>query len=134
MFLSNRILLQHAMNLGLVGVNALVGAYAIYHNFRYSWLICFPAFWFDIGYFTAIDYLKLGTIIGEVQTFIVSIGMICAMLYTKAKYGNDVSPAEEKICLALPTIFIIMGVLVQLLHGLHWRCVATPQRTFGPRC
>ena len=61
--------------------------------------------------------VKLGSSFAEVQTFIVSIAMICIVLNTKANYPKEMSLAEEKVCLALPALFFATALLLQILHG-----------------
>ena len=50
-FLSNRVFIQHSINLLFVGVSSLIGALAVLdtHAWRHTWLLAFPAFWVRSG-------------------------------------------------------------------------------------
>lgn len=50
-FLSNRLNIQHSVNLIFVGVSSLIGALAVLdtHAWRHVWLLAFPAFWVRSG-------------------------------------------------------------------------------------
>jgi hypothetical protein len=115
-FLSNRVAIQHAMNLFFVGAECLIGAIAVYYNTRFAWLLALPAFLFDIGYFVAMDYQELGGPMGEAQTFIVSLGMIFAGLQTIDEFDDNMTQGEKVMYLLLPILFLSVAVLNKVLH------------------
>ena len=129
-FLCNRILLQHSLNLGFVGVQAIIAAFAILdtHAWRHCYLVAFPAFWFDIGYFVAIDIPELGGLFAQAQTYIVSVGMIMAALSTK-KY-HDMSGGEFGLYMFMPIAFMTVALVTKVLHvtGKGW----TPLKASAP--
>ena len=50
-FLTNRVFIQHSVNLFFVGVSSLIAALAVLdtHAWRHVWLLAFPAFWVRSG-------------------------------------------------------------------------------------
>ena len=91
--MSNRLLLQHGFNLGWAGLWSLFAAYVAYKQqplARYTWLLTVPVLFVDIGYFWAIDTVKLGNAPAEAQTFICSIGSALFVwdLYKQGKIGD----------------------------------------------
>ena len=122
-FLCNRILLQHSLNLGFVGVQGIIAAFAILdtHAWRHCYLLAFPCFWFDIGYFVAIDIPELGGLGPQAQTYIVSVGMIMAALSTK-KY-HDMSDGEFGLYMVMPILFMTVALVTKALHlsGKAWK-------------
>ena len=127
--MANRILLQHGMNLGFVGVQAVIAAVAVLKGWRFNWLIALPALWFDVGYFVAIDIPALGGTFGEAQTYIVNCGLIMCALATKHAYGDgwsntpfEMTDAEFWVYLLCPILFQVVVLYTKANHvcGKGW--------------
>lgn len=106
---TNRVLLQHGINLGWIGVWSCGCCYAIIHPTRAMWCLCLAPWLFDVGYFVGFDMadVTLGEFMGELQTFIVSVGLACA-----AKISADtfkVSATEKTFTLAVPALLFAAG-------------------------
>merc|ERR1711862_427242 len=112
--MSNRILLQHGINLLNVGIQTMIGVWAISSGNRYMWLICLPGWMFDYGYFIAIDLVEGGNLLGELQTYIISTGMICSGLHTMELFEDDVGDWEGRMMLFVPCLLMVAGIINKL--------------------
>lgn len=100
---ANRVLLQHGINLGWVGVWALMCCFFFVKPTRTLWILCLAPFLFDVGYFIGIDLApgqRLGELAGEVQTFVVSTGLFCAAYTVGEIY--PVSDLERAVAMLTP--------------------------------
>ena len=79
---TNRVFIQHGINLGVFGLFAYYAIGAMLLNWESANLIAFAPYLADIGYFTAIDLPELGAITSQVQTYIISIGIFCVATFT----------------------------------------------------
>jgi hypothetical protein len=113
---TNRVLLQHGINLAWAGVWSVSLCYVVLFPPRTAWLLCLPPYFLDIGYFIAIDLVNLGETLSEAQTFIVSIGLFCMAMIVKNKY-DDVSSLEYAITLVVPCLLFGAGVVNQFAKG-----------------
>ena len=84
---TNRILIQHGINLGIAGFySAPLAIAAMAFNSEYAPFVALVPYLVDWGYFIAVDLPHLGTIVGEAQTYIISVGLICVALF---RYNNS---------------------------------------------
>lgn len=99
---TNRVLLQHGINLGWAGLwsCALVYGVLMKEPPRNLFLFGLVPYLLDWGYFIGLDLVKLGNGVGEAQTFIISTALACTALLVNEKHG--VSDNELAITLVLP--------------------------------
>jgi hypothetical protein len=79
---TNRIFLQHGMNLGFAGFFAQVAILAMLMNWEAANFIALVPFLVDVGYFIAVDLPELGAWTGQIQTYIISVGLACVATFT----------------------------------------------------
>jgi hypothetical protein len=79
---TNRVFIQHGINLGIAGFFADLTIPAMMFGWESAIWIAFVPFLVDVGYFIAADLPELGSIPAAAQTYIVSIGIICTSIYT----------------------------------------------------
>jgi hypothetical protein len=60
---TNRVFIQHGINLGIAGLFADIAIVALIFNMEAAPLIAFVPFLVDVGYFTAVDLPHLGSVI-----------------------------------------------------------------------
>ena len=112
---SNRVLLQHGLNLFWAGAWSIMLCYFMVHPTRAVWLLGLVPYLFDVGYFIAIDLNEgaiLGGKMGEAQTFIVSTGLFCAAWIAMVEYG--VKGAELALTMIVPGLLFAAAAANQL--------------------
>ena len=113
--LNTRILLQHALNLGSVGLYSVALAiWAVTDLNRYSYYLGLWPFFMDIGYFVAIDTVHYGEPPGEMQTVIISVAQISMSFAVKKDY--PIVAGEAIIQLVIPGLLIACAAVNKLLH------------------
>ena len=117
---TNRVMLQHGINLGWIGIWSIVMCFFVHYPPRMLWLMTMPIYCFDFGYFIAIDIPHLGGKMGQAQTFICSIGILCASIITKNTY-ESVSDAEFGFTAFMPIFFILIAFLLMVKHFIAGR-------------
>lgn len=105
---SNRVPVQHGINLLSVSVEAWVAVALIANKSRCALLGCLAPFLADIAYFVAVDVPALGGPPSEAQTFIVSVGTLSAAMMVKAEHSG--MPAWEfYLGVVGPIIFLVIA-------------------------
>merc|ERR1711998_203775 len=79
---TNRVFIQHGINLGIAGLMAHLAIPAMWMGWEAAPVIALVPFLADVGYFIAFDLTHLGAIYAQAQTYIISVGIICTALYT----------------------------------------------------
>ena len=75
-------MIQHGMNLWIAGLFADLAILALILNWEAAPVIALLPFLIDVAYFTGFDIPQLGGAIGQAQTYIVSVGIICSAVFT----------------------------------------------------
>ena len=116
---TNRLFIQHGLNLGWAGLWSFLVAYVVYYQesatsglHRYVWLLSVVVLLFDWGYLIAVDIPSLGEPPGEAQTFICSIGS-ALVTYDAMKQGK-VPTGEAYKCMAFSLLLALAGVANQV--------------------
>ena len=105
---SNRIPIQHGINLLAVATEAWVAVALIANKSRCALLGCLAPFLADIAYFVAVDVPAFGGAPSEAQTFIVSVGTLSAAMMVKAEHSG--MPAWEfYLGVVGPIIFLVVA-------------------------
>ena len=78
---TNRVYIQHGINLFIAGLFADLAVIGLMFNFELAPYLALLPFLVDVGYFIAIDLPHLGGVIGQAQTYIVSVGLICSAVF-----------------------------------------------------
>ena len=78
---TNRVFIQHGMNLGIAGLFSDMAIVALIFNWEAAPLIAFVPFIMDVANFIAIDLPGVRRLFASAQTFIISVGLICAALF-----------------------------------------------------
>ena len=79
---TNRIYIQHGINLFIAGFFSDLAIVVMMFNSSAAPMIALVPFLVDVGYFTAIDLPHLGNVFAQAQTYIVSTGLICTAIFT----------------------------------------------------
>ena len=110
-----RILIQHALNLGFVGLYSLaLAVWTVTDLNRYSWYLGLYPFLADIAYFLAIDTVHFGEAPGEMQTVIISTAQICTALAVKKRF--PITIPELAVQLAVPACLISCAAVNKIIH------------------
>merc|ERR1719198_2267781 len=112
---ANRILFQHAFNLGWAGVwSCAICYFALYPSInRLAWLLFLPVHLLDWGYFLAVDTLELAGLFPEAQTYINSTaGILIAVLVYHAH--DDCGVGELAATVAVTSLQLLAAVLNKL--------------------
>ena len=79
---TSRLVIQHGINLFIAGIFSDLAIVALMLNWESASFIALLPFLIDVAYFTAFDLPLLGGAIGQAQTYIVSVGIICSAVFT----------------------------------------------------
>ena len=79
---TNRIFIQHGINLGIAGLFSHLAIPAMLMKWEAAPVIAMVPYLVDWGYFIAFDLPHLGSVPAQAQTYIISVGLICTALYT----------------------------------------------------
>lgn len=114
---ANRILLQHALNLGWLGVwSCCICYFALFPTInRYAWMLFLPVHLGDWGYFIAVDLLELTGLLPEAQTYINSIAGILIAILVYASY-DDCGVVELVVTVALTSIQLLSAIVNKLRY------------------
>jgi len=111
--MSGKILWQHGFNLGWSGVwcGVLCPIYIANHN-REAWVMTMVPYLIDWGYFVAFDWFKLGGVIAQAQTYIVSIGSILTAV--SVNKHHVLGDTEFIAMVTIPSLLMFFGILEKL--------------------
>ena len=117
-----RILIQHSLNLGFVGLWSTALALFVLLNSssdhdnipRAAFYLGLWPFFADVAYFYAIDTVHYGSLLAELQTIIVSTGLFCTGLLVKEQY--ELSEFEASVTFFLPMMLAGASVIGKGMH------------------
>ena len=119
---AGRVLMQHALNLGVAGVWACLApaliASAVWS--RFLWIYALIPYLLDMAYWITLDVPELVGIPGQLQTYIVSAGLFCFAFSVNYRFDDTSSEPgdfDKWAMYIVPCILFGLG-LVQKIFGL----------------
>lgn len=111
---TNRLIIQHGMNLGIAGVMSLLAIIPMFYRWQSAPIYAFIVFCYDVGFFFGPDVAALAHPLAKIQTFIVSIGLIASSIYT---YNNS---EGEEYDMYFPAFASMSGFMLIMCSSVFW--------------
>jgi hypothetical protein len=131
---TGKVLSHHGLNLGWIGVWSIwIGFKCLQDVNEMTWVLALVPFLADVGYWIHYDWFELGGIPGEMQTFIISLGLYCTGLAMRDNYATPY--VSESVMLGVPMVFVAMAVTVKvlMLAGM-WPYTGEGSKATPPEC
>jgi len=118
---SNRVVLQHGINIGWIGLWSIVMCVMIHYPPRMLWMLCMPLWLWSFAYWVSIDIPAVGGYLGEVQTYVCALGVLCAAIVAKNTYGSSqitlrTFDAEFGFTCFMPILLIIIACMRKIVN------------------
>ena len=109
---TNRIFIQHGMNLGIAGLFCDMAIAAMIFNLEAAPLIAFVPFLMDVANFIAIDPPGIRRGFASAQTFVISVGLICSALFRYLNSSKGSWDVLQMVTYLVPGTGLVLAAIV----------------------